>query len=83
MAADVVETAELKVGSANDEQRLADELSGEVVAWLCDLIVVSDDLPSAGEDFLFFLGCCGGIDVETCGKSPSASDVGIDVLEVQ
>lgn len=79
MTADVVEPAELLVGAANDKQRFADQLGGEVVARVGDLVVVSDHLPGAGEDLLFFQGGGGGIAIKKSGKSPGAGDVGIDV----
>ena len=83
MTADVIEAAELFIGTANDEQGLAHELSGEVIAGLGDPFVVSDDLPGAGEDLVLLLRGGSGIDVEGGGKGPGARDVGIDVERVE
>jgi len=78
MAADIVESAELLIGSANHEQWLADELSGEVTAGLGDLVAMSDELPGAGEDAVAFFSSDSGVEVERRGESRGAGDVGVN-----
>ena len=50
MAANVIKAAENAVIVADDEERLSDEVEGEVVAGARDLVNMSDDLPCGCED---------------------------------
>jgi hypothetical protein len=55
MAAYVIETSQLLIGSADKQQRFARHFGCEVVSGIRYLAAVSHDLPGSGED-LFFLG---------------------------
>jgi hypothetical protein len=55
--ADVIESAQVSVAAALEQQRFTQQFGGEIVAWICDLAPVTDHLPGlpgAREDFFFF-----------------------------
>ena len=55
MTADVVETAQLALSAAHQQQRFAQQFGGEKVAGLGKLFAMSDHLPGTGKDSLVLL----------------------------
>jgi hypothetical protein len=77
MAADVIKTSKNAVLSANDEERLSDEIESKIVPRVCGLANMTDNLPGRGKELGFF-GLKGfSAEIERRGQSGSASDVAI------
>jgi hypothetical protein len=79
MAADIVKAMEHAVVIAGDEERLADEVEGKVVAWFGRLMDMADELPGGREDFFLFVGKDFRAEIERCGEGGCASDIAIGI----
>src|SRR5664279_3133477 len=68
MAADVVESAKLAIGGADDDERFASELGGYKLSRTLQLIDAGDHLPSPAEDILLLELCDPLIDIPRGGN---------------
>lgn len=78
MATHVIEAVDFSIFGARDQQRFSGQFGGEVIAGICNLANVADELPGAREDLLLFDRKYFRIGVERGGQSPGFGDVGID-----
>ena len=79
MTADVIETAQLALGAAHQQQRFAQKFGGEKVARLGQLLAPSDHLPGAGKDSLVFARADFWVGIERRRNGPGPRNVGIDL----
>jgi hypothetical protein len=79
MPANVIKASQNAVVAAGNEKRLSDEVESKVVAGICGLANMTDDLPGGSEDsgLLGFKGLRAEID--GCGQRGGASDVALRV----
>ena len=75
MAADVIETAQFALSPAHQQKRLAQNLGGEEVSGICQLIAMADHLPGPGEDSISLSREQQGIGVERRRNRPGAGNV--------
>jgi len=83
MAADVVESAELAVIAASDEQRFFVDVDGEELAGILELIEAADDLPVAGENGFAFELRDAGIEIPGSGDGEGPLERIRRIIEVQ
>jgi hypothetical protein len=77
MPAYVVEASQLPVFASRAEQRLTQQIRGEVIPSMDDLAGMSDDLPRAEENLLSLYTKYLVIGVEASGKRPCALNLGL------
>jgi len=75
MAANVVKASQNAVVAADDEQRLPDEVEGEVVAGVCGLAHMTHQLPGGGKEAGLFGFKGFRAEIGGGGQSGGASDV--------
>jgi hypothetical protein len=75
MSANIVETANFAVALTHDQQRLAHEFGGEIVARIRDLIAMPNHLSGPAENLFGFDPRRHRIDIEGSGQGP----IGVDV----
>ena len=79
MAADVIKSAQLTLGTAHQQQRFAQKVGGEEVAGLQQLLAMPNHLPGASKDAISFPRAHLRIGIEDCRNRPGPGDVGIDL----
>ncbi len=79
VAANIMKASQNAVFATGNQQRLAEEVKGEIVSRTRRLMDMTDELPGGSEEFALFLLKCGGTEIEGCGQSGSTSDVAIGV----
>src|SRR5215471_2352125 len=82
MPADVVETADLPIRSARNEQRFTNEIGREIVSWIRHLMNMTNHLPRTRKNFLLLSAKRLCVPIKLGGKRPCSRNVGFHFDEL-